>query len=195
MRSWQPGGRAVPTDGAGRFLFYGLLPAWGIPGVLDWWQHRRSHIEEPENGGVRESLLHLVMLGEGALPLGLTMFAEINPLELALLSGSALVHEATAHWDLTVATESNRIVSPTEQQVHGLLETAPFLLVLLTGLHAWPGLCSMQKGNRAVLRRKRAPLPRTYVAGLLLLTGLSGLPHIEELWRCSRNQRAHTRHR
>lgn len=31
---------------ARRFLMYGLLPAWFVPGVLDWMMHRRTRIED-----------------------------------------------------------------------------------------------------------------------------------------------------
>lgn len=174
-------------DPAGRVLYYVLLPAWGLPGLVDWWFHRRTHIEEPENGGVRESALHLLMLAEGAVPIGLALLAEINPLSLAMMTASAIVHEATASWDLSVATQSNRHVGPAEQQVHSFLETIPFGLVVLAGIHAWPSLKSNPGGSRWALRAKVTPLPLRYVAGVALSGALLGaLPHAEEFWRCVR---------
>ncbi len=180
MRGRSP--EPVP-DAAGRVLFGVLLPLWALPGLVDWWFHRRSDIQEPKNGGVRESLLHLVMLGEGAPSLGLALLAEINPLVLTLMSGGAILHEATVTWDLAVASRSDRQVTPGEQQVHSFLETIPFLLVLLSGLH----MKRLPAGARWALRSKAQPLPRRYVAGMVLLGTLLGvLPHTEELIRCLR---------
>ena len=178
--------RLVP-DAAGRVLFGVLLPLWALPGLVDWWFHRRSDIQEPKNGGVRESLLHLVMLGEGAPSLGLALWAEINPLVLTLMAGGAILHEATVTRDLAVASESDRQVTPGEQQVHSFLETIPFLLVLLSALHAQPGIRDLPADPRWALRSKAQPLPRRYVAGVVLLgTLLGALPHTEELIRCIR---------
>ncbi len=178
-----------PMSAAGSFLFYGVLPSWGIPGVLDWWQHRRTHIEKPDHGGVPESALHLVMLGEGSIPLGILVLAEVNPLVLTLLTGSALVHELTAHRDLTVATRSKRTISATEQQVHTFLEMAPFLVALLAGLDAWPAWRELPKSERWILQRKKSPMTPRYVAALCLLTGVGGLVHLEEFWRCVKGRR------
>jgi hypothetical protein len=33
-------------DATVRCLLYGLLPSWFVPGVADWWTHRRTRIEE-----------------------------------------------------------------------------------------------------------------------------------------------------
>jgi hypothetical protein len=38
------------------------LPAWFIPRLLDWNQHRRSRIER--NAGIRESLIHALQMSE-----------------------------------------------------------------------------------------------------------------------------------
>src|SRR5580698_2792253 len=106
--------KSLPADAVGRALFLGVLPAWGIPGLADWWFHRQSAIQEPDHGGERESLLHVLMFAEGFVPMGLALFAEFNPAALTLIGGSALVHQLTALWDLRVATASEREVSPGE---------------------------------------------------------------------------------
>lgn len=101
---------------------------------------------------------------------------------VSILASSAVVHQTTANWDLRVAHNSDREVSPLEQQVHTALEAIPFLVCLLGTLqtagttdHSWK------------LRRKSRPLPAAYVAAVLLTTGATGvLPHLEELWRCMR---------
>jgi len=179
-----------PDDSAGRLLYLGLLPAWGLPGLADWACHRRSRIEDPERGGVRESGLHLLMFMEGAIPLGLTLLAESNPLVVSILGVSAAVHQVTANWDLRVAQHSDREVSPFEQQVHTALEAIPFVVCLLSALQ---GQKSEGWTRRPwELRRKSRPLPAAYVMGILLATGLTGvLPHLEEFWRCARKA-AHT---
>lgn len=174
-----------PDDPAGRLLYLGLLPAWGLPGLADWACHRRSRIEDPERGGLRESALHLVMFVEGAIPLGLTLLAETNPLVVSILAVSAAVHEVTANWDLRVAEHSDREVSPFEQQVHTALEAIPFVVCLLSALQ---GQNSEGWTRRPwELRRKSRPLPAAYVLAILLATGLTGvLPQLEEFWRCVR---------
>jgi hypothetical protein len=175
----------LPTDGAGRALFLAVLPTWGIPGLVDWWLHRRSAIEEPGHGGVRESLLHILMFAEGSVPLGLALGAEFNAAALALLAGSAVLHELTARWDLTIASNSAREVTPGEQQIHTALEAIPFVVCLLALLHGMavndPG------GPRWRLRAKAKPLPLRYVLGIGALTGATGAaPQLEELIRCLR---------
>lgn len=173
-----------PDDPAGRLLYLGLLPAWGLPGLADWACHRRSRIEDPERGGLRESALHVLMFAEGAIPLGLTLLAETNPLVVSILAVSAALHEVTANWDLRIAHQSDREVSPFEQQVHTALEAIPFVVCLLSALQ---GQNSEGWTRRPwELRRKSRPLPPAYVLGILLATSLTGvLPQLEEFWRCA----------
>jgi hypothetical protein len=175
----------LPTDAAGRALFLAVLPAWGIPGLADWWFHRRSAIQEPGHGGVRESLLHILMFAEGSAPLGLALLAELNPAALTLLAGSAVAHQATALWDLRVAHSSEREVTPGEQQIHTALEAIPFVVCLLALLH---GVTAADPSNpRWRLRTKVNPLPVRYVLGVVALAGATGAaPHLEELVRCVR---------
>jgi hypothetical protein len=51
---------------------YFLVPIWLGAGVADWWCHKRSRIEATT--GVRESLMHLLLLGEAAIPAVLGLF-------------------------------------------------------------------------------------------------------------------------
>ena len=60
-------------------LYWGLIPAWGVPGLVDWWFHRRSGIERPDHGGTEESLIHSLMLAESGLPVLLALLGEVNP--------------------------------------------------------------------------------------------------------------------
>ena len=88
-----------------RYLLYGLLPGWFVPGLADWVMHRRTRIEE--TAGTKESLIlphclkgvggaPTLMMAEVGLPIALTLRYEVNPLLLTVQLGGAAVHEATA---------------------------------------------------------------------------------------------------
>jgi hypothetical protein len=48
--------RAKDTESATlRYLLFGLLPTWFVPGLLDWLQHRRTDIEH--TSGTRQVAL------------------------------------------------------------------------------------------------------------------------------------------
>jgi hypothetical protein len=179
-------------DAAGRFLYYVVIPMWGVPGLVDWWHHRKTHIEEPANGSVRESVIHSLMLAEGGAPLALLLFAEINPLVLAAAAAAASVHELTARWDLEVAANSDREVTPAEQQIHSALETLPFFMVVLAALHAWPEMRGHWTQPSAWRIRPKERLPSLpYIAAVGLLGAVTAvLPYGEELRRCIRAQRS-----
>ncbi len=176
-----------------RYLMYGLLPAWVVPGLVDWWLHRRTRIED--SPGTRESLIHSLMMAEVGAPIALTLLCEMNPLLLAVQLGATAAHEATAVWDVRTAHHSDREIKPFEQHVHSFLESLPFsALTSLACLH--PGqVRSLLRGGRGdrdawrLIPRKR-PLPRTYLAGIgaAVLTCVA-LPYAEELLRCMRAER------
>jgi hypothetical protein len=107
------------------------------------------------------------------------------PLVISALAASAVVHQTTANGDLRVAHDSDREVSPLEQQVHTTLEAIPFVVCLLAALQT-----AGTPDGAWNLRRKSRPLPAAYVAAVLMTTGATGvLPHLEELWRCVRRAR------
>src|ERR1700759_4520523 len=85
-----------PRSRARAFLLFMVIPAWLVPGLLDWYFHRRSHIEKPENGGVRELPVHSPALPEAGRPLVLSVLYEMNPLLVTLMTGAAATHELTA---------------------------------------------------------------------------------------------------
>ena len=163
----------------GSFLLGGF-PGWQIGPATDGVGSKNR-----SSGGLCESLLHILMFAEGALPLALTLLAETNPLVVSTLAASAVVHETTANWDLRIAHDSDRDISALEQQVHTALEVIPFLVCLLSALRMRSKPDTAE--GRWRLRRKTQPLPAAYVATVLLATGVIGvLPHLEELWRCIR---------
>ncbi|MER6037151.1 diguanylate cyclase [Streptomyces sp. NPDC001835] len=177
-------------DATTRFLLYGLLPGWFVPGLADWAMHRRTRIED--TAGTKESLIHSLMMAEIGMPIVLTLRYEINPLLLSLQLGAAAVHEATALWDVRTAVDSDREVRPVEQHVHSFLESLPFgALTSLMCLHADQVRSLLRRGRGDPdawrLVRRRRPLSAGYLAGVGLAVGACVLlPYGEELLRCRR---------
>ncbi|MEV6840737.1 diguanylate cyclase [Streptomyces sp. NPDC051133] len=173
-----------------RFLLYGLLPGWFVPGLADWVLHRRTRIED--TSGTKESLIHALMMAEVGAPIALTLRYEVNPLLLALQLGAAAVHEATALWDVRTAVDSDREVKPVEQHVHSFLESLPFGgLASLMCLHADQARSLLRGGrgdpNAWRLVPRRRPLSPGYLAGIGVAIGTCVLlPYGEELLRCRR---------
>ncbi|MFF7352386.1 diguanylate cyclase [Streptomyces filipinensis] len=180
-----------------RFLLYGLLPGWFLPGLADWAMHRRTRIEE--TAGTKESLIHALMMAQVGLPIALTLRYRINPALLSVQLGAAAVHEATALWDVRTAVDSDREVTPVEQHIHSFLESLPFgALASLMCLHAGQ-VRSLLRGGRGdpdawrLLPRRRALSPG-YLAGVGVAIGAFVLlPYGEELLRCRRAARARRR--
>jgi hypothetical protein len=145
-----------------RYLMYGLLPAWLIPSLLDWNQHRRSRIEV--TSGTRESLIYLLMMAEVGLPLTMVLVCEVNPLVLSTIAASIAAHEATALWDVSTAEDSGREVTPFEQHVHSFLESMPIMAASALGCLRWRQVRDLLDGARSRdawrLRWKQKPAAR-----------------------------------
>src|SRR5919112_634309 len=163
------GVRVDVGDVTTRYLLYGLLPGWFVPGLADWVMHRRSRIED--TAGTKESLIHSLMMAEVGLPIALTLRYEVNPLLLSVQLGAAAVHEATALWDVRTAVHGDREVKPVEQHIHSFLESLPFgALASLMCLHA-DQVKSLLRGGRGDpdawrLVPRRRPLSPGYLAGI-----------------------------
>jgi hypothetical protein len=189
-------------DATTRYLLYGLLPSWFVPGVADWVMHRRTRIEE--TAGTKESLIlphclkgvggaPTLMMAEVGIPIALTLRYEVNPLLLSVQLGGAAVHEATAGRPYgrrqRAGGQAGRAAHP---QLSGVAA------VRGAGL---PDVPARRPGEVAVARRPRGP--RRVAAGAAPATAvarLSGghrrgdrhcvlLPYGEELLRCVRTGR------
>ncbi|MDT9695423.1 diguanylate cyclase [Streptomyces sp. P17] len=181
------------ADATVRYLLYGLLPSWFLPGLADWAMHRRTRIEE--TAGTKESLIHSLMMAEVGVPIALTLRYEVNPMLLAVQLSSTAAHEATALWDVRTAEDSGREVKPIEQHIHSFLESLPFgALASLMCLHA-DQVKSLLRGGRGDpqawrLVPRRRPLSPAYLAGIAAAIGTCVLlPYGEELVRCRRAAR------
>lgn len=169
---------------ARKTIQYFVIPLWLASGLTDWWCHRRTDIEHTT--GMKETGIHLLMLGEAAFPVLAGLFLEIDAPVLSLMIASFFVHEATAMWDVSYAV-TRRDVQPVEQHVHSFLEMVPLLAVSLISVLHWPQLQALM-GRKTIrsrpLRLKRVPLGLPYALGALGSMALfEVLPYCEEAWR------------
>jgi hypothetical protein len=169
-------------------LMYFVLPLWLAAGFADWLCHRASNIQN--TSGVKESLIHLLMFIEVAIPILAAMFLEINAMIIVVMLAAFFAHEATALWDVSYAT-TVRTVSPIEQHVHSLLEVIPLLAICcVVSLHWGQFLALFGCGAETailVFAWKCWSLPIWYVATIMTIVLLFELlPYVEEFVRCSR---------
>jgi hypothetical protein len=167
------------------FLMGFVLPLWLTAGVADWICHRGSDIETTT--GTKESLLHLAMLTEAAIPVLAGMFLEITSPVLALMIASFLLHDMTALWDVSYAV-TLRQVTPVEQHVHSYLEMVPLMAIAFVSVLHWPEVLALFRvGGRTPdwsVRAKARPLPWRYIMGMLAaMVSLEWGPYLEELAR------------
>jgi hypothetical protein len=182
---------AAPRDTAGtdeitrNFLLYFIVPLATAAGAADWACHRASRIER--TAGARESIIHLVQLVEGGIPVLAGLFLEITSPVLALMIASVLVHDITAILDMSYAV-TRRNLTPLEKHVHSFIEMAPLMTVaFVAALHRPQFLALFGLGPEAPdlsirLQRGEPPLSRrALVAGGATL--FEALLYLEELWR------------
>jgi hypothetical protein len=173
-------------------LLYFILPLWLAAGFADYLCHRAAKIELTT--GYKESLLHLLMFSEIAVPLLAAIFLEINALIIAIMIAGFIAHQLTALWDVAFAND-RRYVSPIEQQVHSFLELLPLAGMLIVIILNWPQFLSLWglggEAPRYALTLKPNPLPWTYVTAFLCaVLAFELLPYLEELIRGWRKRRA-----
>lgn len=171
---------------AGSILYF-FIPLWLLAGFCDWLCHRITHIST--TSGIKESLLHMLMIGELGLPMLAGLFMEINALVIGIMILAFVTHEATVLWDLRYAS-GKRPIPPGEQIVHSFQELIPFMLLTLVIFLHWDqfaALITMNGHTDFTFAWKREPLPAGYLT--VILVGaclLVVLPFTEELWRCYR---------
>ena len=181
--------RRIGIDEASRrLLLYFIVPTWVGAGLADWWCHRRTNIER--TAGLRESVIHALMMTEGGVPAMLGLFFEVNAGVLGVTLANLGLHQATAVWDVAYA-DGRREVTPTEQHVHGMLEQVPVMATaFLVGLHWDQARALLGVGAERPdfdLRRKQRALPRRQLRTVLAAVGaFVAAPYGEELWRCYR---------
>ena len=172
-------------------LMYVLLPVWMVAGVGDWLCHRIQHIEE--STGLKESLMHLMLIAEMGVGVCAALFLEVNAAVLVLLVVCCLAHELTTWWDLSYAMTLRRI-PVVEQWVHSLQMVLPWTgLIALMVLHRDQALAVIGLGAQSPdwhWRWKDQPLPMSYIATAIIASGIVvWLPFLEEASRCLRARR------
>jgi hypothetical protein len=166
-------------------LMYGVLPLWLAAGFADWLCHRASAIER--TSGPKESLLHIAQFAEVGLGLLAVLLLEVTTALFALLIACAVLHEATAIWDVRYANRTRR-VGPAEQHIHGVLESLPFAAIALLAVAHWPAFAGVAEPARWLdFGWKEEPLPAPYLIAVFAGVALFGvLPYAEELQRTLR---------
>ncbi|OQW37313.1 MAG: diguanylate cyclase [Nitrospira sp. SG-bin1] len=168
------------------YLLYFILPLWVLAGLTDYFLHKRTRIEE--NTGTKESVLHLLQLGEAGFPVVVALLFEINALVIAIMLIALVVHEATALWDVYYA-HTRRYISPWEQHVHSFLEVLPIMAASFVTVLYWNQFLALfglgPEAPRFAVEPKTDPLPVGYLVTLFSSIALFiVVPYGEELWRC-----------
>lgn len=172
-------------------LLYIVMPGWLAAGLADWACHRRSDIAH--TSGTKESLLHMLMIGQVGMGVLAALFLQINSAVLLLLLLLLLGHALTSHWDLHYTT-GRRHVSAAEQSVHAYLEGFPLAAYALLMAGHWPQFAAIFGAGNATpdwtWALKEDPLSVRQTAVLLLASFCLGFaPFAEELYRSVRASR------
>jgi hypothetical protein len=170
------------------YMLYVLIPLWFVPGVLDWYWHRKTKIEE--TSGTHESLTHGLMMTSLGVPLLSGLFFDINALVLTMMAGGFLTHEAISYWDVNYA-KNLREVPTVEQHTHSFLEVLPFMMTSFCIVLKWKQFVAIfgrgDEKPRWRLEFKKPGLSPRYVAGVLAASAaFVALPYGEEFVRCYR---------
>ncbi len=171
-----------------KFLLYYVIPVWMAAGIADWLCHRATDIAHTT--GAKESLMHLLMLTEAAVPVLAGFFLEITAPVAALMITVFFLHEATALWDVGCAVTA-RNVTPVEQHVHSFLEMVPLMAISFIAVLHWPEFRALlvpgEEPPDLSIRWKEKPLPPHYVPTALgAMAVFEWLPYLEELNRTLR---------
>jgi hypothetical protein len=170
------------------FFGYVLFPIWLSAGFADWLFHRKTRIER--TSGVRESVLHALMIAEMGVAVLVVLFLEINAATLLALIAVYALHEVTVLADLNSAHHA-REVPPLEQLVHGIMEAVPMAALTVLCIANWEqlgGLIGMADSASDLSLRWRDPsFALTTIATILSLSLVFVVaPFAEEALRCLR---------
>lgn len=180
--------RTDPEHALERYMLFYLMPLWMGAGLFDWYWHKQTDIEH--TAGIKESLIHMLMFTEVGAPILMGLLLEINAGVLSAMLGALAVHEATAFWDVSYATD-HRHVKPNEQHTHSFLEVLPFMALSMASVLHWDQVQAMVGIGKAKpdwkIRLKRKRMPFAYLAGIAgLIVGGITIPYGNELLRCWR---------
>ena len=174
----------MPTEPAWYVLIYFVLPLWVSAAFADYLCHRASDIEH--TSGLVESALHWLLFAEAGAAIIAALFFKVNALVILFIVLCIIAHEITVNIDLRVAIKT-RVISPFEQQVHGVLEMVPVTAAVLLCIMHWPETVALFGfGDRPAdfsLTLKEPPdwSELVWPAAGFLVFGI--LPYAEEVWR------------
>ncbi len=173
---------------ANNYMLYFLVPGWIIPGLADYLCHRRSRIEA--TSGLREAILHFLMIAVLGIPILMGLLLEINALVILLMLVAYFVHLAMALWDVSYAV-TKRSVTPIEQHIHSFLEVLPFTAVSFVVCLYWGQALALvglgSENGQYCLCLKNPQLPTPYLLTVISAVFLFlAVPYSEEIWRCYR---------
>lgn len=167
-----------------------VLPAWLFAGAADYVCHARTDIEH--TSGRHESVLHLVQLGEIAVPMLVFLFFAVDALTLALMLAGVVAHSVSAWRDLRY-TAHRREITPGEQVVHGVLFVLPWIALALVAVLHWPVIEAVVAPGIASdwgMHLRRPMFPAPVVIAVLLASALFGT--LPALWEFVRTNAVHS---
>lgn len=173
------------------FITCFALPLWMLMGFGDYLCHRATQIER--TSGLKESLLHALMLVEMGVPVVLCLYFEVNALVLLLMILTFFIHEATALWDIAYA-QDKREIWLVETHIHSYLGVLPFMMGSIVICLNWNQFLALfgqgteQPRFDLVWKSQQFSLQYHLVMNGLLLA-LLVIPYGEEAWRCFRTRK------
>lgn len=167
------------------------LPLWMLMGFGDYLCHRATRIER--TSGIKESLLHVLMLLEMGVPVLLCLYFEVTSLVLVLMILVFFIHEATALWDIAYA-QDKREIWLIETHIHSYLGVLPFMMGSIVICLNWDQFLALfgqgvEPARWDLIWRSPQFSLRYHLAMNALLLALLVAPYGEEVWRCYRARR------
>lgn len=169
------------------WLVLGLVvyPLWLAAGTGDVLVHRRDRIER--RCGTHESMLHVVLCLQMALPVLLVLFLDVTAPVFLLCAAAVTVHAWTS-WRDTRFADRRRHIGPLEQKLHVALDGIPWLALVLVALAHADALRGLVASGDAdwTIRLRRPGWPPALIVAVLTTSFVFGLlPSLLE-WRRAR---------